>query len=289
MKKLSRREFIYQSASGLAATSALTSFGTVQAKNSFSAMAEPLGFQSWTIRDVLVKDFAGTLKLMAGMGYQRIEMCSPPGYANYGFGPLQNMKAAEMKRIMTDAGISCISCHYGFNELKENIEDRIDFALELGLTQMVIASPGLPDKATLGDYKKAAGQMNSLAESCRKSDIQLVYHNHNFEFEKLEGELIYDVLLQYLDPALVKMQFQVWVIIAGYKAADYFRKYPGRFISAHLSDWSGKAEEQVAIGKGKVDWKDFFEAGKVGGLKNFFVEMDMPVLKDSAAYLKKLS
>jgi sugar phosphate isomerase/epimerase len=130
--------------------------------------------------------------------------------------------------------------------------------------------------------------MNRMGALSKEHNIQLVYHNHNFEFEKLEGELIYDVLLQQLDPVLVKMQFQVWVIIAGYKAADYFRKYQGRFISAHLSDWSGTGEEQVAIGKGKVDWKEFFEASKVGGLKNFFVEMDMPVLKDSAAYLKKL-
>jgi hypothetical protein len=116
----------------------------------------------------------------------------------------------------------------------------------------------------------------------------MVFHNHNQEFEKLEGQLIYDALLQQLDPNLVKMQFQLWVIIAGYKAADYFRRFPGRFISAHLSDWSGVAEEQVPLGKGKVDWKDFFEASGVGGLQNFYVEMDMPVLKESAAYLKKM-
>jgi sugar phosphate isomerase/epimerase len=87
---------------------------------------------------------------------------------------------------------------------------------------------------------------------------------------------------------MVKMQFQLWVIIAGYKAADYFRKYPGRFISAHLYDWPGVGEEPVPIGKGKTDWKDFFEAGKTGGLKNVFVEMNMPLLKESASYLKKL-
>jgi sugar phosphate isomerase/epimerase len=96
------------------------------------------------------------------------------------------------------------------------------------------------------------------------------------------------VLLERLDPALVKMQFQLWVIIAGYKAADYFRKYPGRFISAHLYDWNGVGEAQAAIGKGKTDWNDFFKACKVGGVKNTFVEMQMPLLKESAEFLKSL-
>lgn len=116
----------------------------------------------------------------------------------------------------------------------------------------------------------------------------MVFHNHNTEFEKLEGQLIYDVLLERMDPALVKMQFQLWVMIAGYKAADYFRKYPGRFISAHLYDWSGMGDEQVAVGKGKTDWNDFFKAAKVGGVKNTFVEMKMPLLKESAEFLKKV-
>jgi sugar phosphate isomerase/epimerase len=172
--------------------------------------------------------------------------------------------------------------------LKDNLQARMDFANELGLTQMVVSSFGLSKEAKLDDWKRAANETNVLGEQSKKNGLQMVFHNHNQEFEKLEGQMIYDVLLNQLDPTLTKMQFQVWVVIAGYKAADYFRKHPGRFISAHLSDWSGVAEEQVSIGKGKVDWKDFFEASKAGGLKNFYVEMDMPVLKDSAAYLKRL-
>ena len=90
------------------------------------------------------------------------------------------------------------------------------------------------------------------------------------EFEKRGDELIYDVLLDQFDPDLVKMQFQVAVVNIGYNAADYFRKYPGRFISAHLSDWSKDKEEQVPIGQGVVDWQDFFKAAKIGGVKNYF-------------------
>ena len=289
MKKLTRKEFINTSAAALAGASLFAPHWLHGLSENNANGVGPIGFQSWTIRDVLVKDFPGTLKMMAGLGYQRVEMCSPPGYANAGFGPLQSLKATEMKRIMNDAGITCVSCHYGFKELKDHLQARMDFANELGLTQMVVSSFGLKKEATLDDWKRAADETNKLGEQSKKNGLQMVFHNHNQEFEKLEGQIIYDVLLNQLEPALTKMQFQVWVVIAGYKAADYFRKHPGRFISAHLSDWSGVGEEQVSIGRGKVDWKEFFEASKVGGLKNFYVEMDMPVLKESAAYLKTLT
>ena len=289
MKKLTRKEFIITSAAALAGASLFApQWLHGLAENNANGVG-PIGFQSWTIRDVLVKDFPGTLKMMAGLGYQRVEMCSPPGYANAGFGPLQSLKATEMKRIMNDAGITCVSCHYGFKELKDHLQARMDFANELGLTQMVVSSFGLKKEATLDDWKRAADETNVLGEQSKKNGLQMVFHNHNQEFEKLEGQIIYDVLLNQLEPKLTKMQFQVWVVIAGYKAADYFRKHPGRFISAHLSDWLGVAEQQVSIGKGKVNWKEFFEASKVGGLKNFYVEMDMPVLKESAAYLKRMA
>ncbi len=140
----------------------------------------------------------------------------------------------------------------------------------------------------MDDWKKAADTMNRLGEQTKAAGIQLGFHNHHGEFEKIDGTLIYDVLLERFEVDLVKLQFQVAVVNIGYKAADYFRAHPGRFISAHLADWSPAKESSVAIGEGVVDWKDFFEAGKVGGLKNAYVEMDPAVLPASAAYLKKM-
>jgi sugar phosphate isomerase/epimerase len=90
------------------------------------------------------------------------------------------------------------------------------------------------------------------------------------------------------DPDLVMMQFQTEVINLGYKAADYFKKYPGRFVSAHLSDWTADKKE-VPVGKGVIDWKEFFTAAQKGGVRNFFVEMSPETFKDSAAYIKSLS
>ena len=104
------------------------------------------------------------------------------------------------------------------------------------------------------------------------------------EFLQLDNQLIYDALMTRFDPDLVKMQFQTEVINLGYKASTYFNKYPGRFISSHLSDWTADKKEAV-LGQGVINWKEFFAAAKTGGVKNYFVEMDYPKLEPSAAYL----
>ena len=150
---------------------------------------------------------------------------------------------------------------------------------------MICSSFWLPKGATMGDWMKSVDELNEIGLKTKKAGLQMGFHNHHMEFEKLDGELIYDQLLKHFDPGLVKMQFQVAVISIGYKAADYFTKYPGRFISAHLADWSTSDNKQVAIGAGIVNWTDFYKAAEIGGVKNFFVEMDMDKFAPSAAFL----
>jgi sugar phosphate isomerase/epimerase len=154
---------------------------------------------------------------------------------------------------------------------------------------MVISTFALPKDAKMADWMRAADTANKLGEQARKAGIQLGFHNHDFEFQKLDGELIYDRLMGELDPQLVKMQFQLAVVRLGYNAADFFEKYPGRFISMHLQDWSPSLKKEVPLGQGMVDWKRVFAAAKTGGIKNYFVEMDPPALADSVPYLHKLS
>jgi sugar phosphate isomerase/epimerase len=247
----------------------------------------PLGFQTFPIREMLAKDFAGTLKMMAGQGYQLTEMCSPKGYADIGYGPLVGMKASEMRKIIEDAGLSCPSCHFGFAEFGDPLDERIEFAHELGLSQMICSSFWLPKEATLNDYLMAVDKLNSAAEKISKAGLQAGYHNHDFEFHELGGQLIYDALMKRFDPGLVKMQFQTEVINLGYKASTYFKAYPGRFISSHLSDWTAD-KKQVPVGQGVIDWKEFFAAARTGGVRNFFVEMDLDKFRDSAVYIHSL-
>lgn len=278
-----RRSFIKKTSMAAGAVFALSQLP----KELFAAAKAndmPLGFQTFPIRDILAKDFAGTLKMMAGMNYQLTEMCSPKGYATIGFGSLVDIKPAEMRKIINDAGLTCPSCHFGFGELTDTLDDRIEFAHGLGLSQMICSTFWLPKTATLNDYLFAADKLNKAAEKIKQAGMQAGFHNHEFEFATLDGQLIYDALMNRFDPDLVKMQFQTEVINLGYKAADYFNKYPGRFISSHLSDWTADKKE-VPIGQGVIDWPAFFAAAKTGGVKNFFVEMDMDKFKESAAYI----
>jgi sugar phosphate isomerase/epimerase len=289
MKKLNRREFLGRSALGIGSAVLASQIPLDLNAAKYSVPINmPIGFQVWTIRQSLVNDFPGTLRKMATLGYQSMEMCSPPGYESSGFGPLMKLKAKEMKQIINDAGLICQSSHYGMDELRKHLDERITFALESGQTQMILSSFGLPQSATLDDWMKAADELNKIGEKAKMAGIQMGFHNHHGEFQKINDTLIYDALLKQFDPGYIKMQFQVAVINIGYKAADYFRKYPGRFISAHLADWSEEKKSAVPIGQGIVDWKEFFASTETGGVKNIFVEMDEDTFKESADFLKNI-
>jgi len=193
-----------------------------------------------------------------------------------------------MRQIIDDAGLTLESTHYGMGEFRENLNERIQFAAESGQKQMILSSFGLPGKATSDDWKKAADELNKFGMETKKAGIQMGFHNHHGEFGQIDGTLIYDILMKQFDPEYVKMQFQVAVISIGYKAATYFEKYPGRFISAHLADWSAADKKEAPIGKGIVDWKEFFAKLEIGGVKNIFVEMSPDTFKDSATYIQSL-
>jgi len=289
MKKITRRSFLGKSAAGLG-SALLASHLPINlvSEPAGKTVKLPIGFQVWTIKDMLIKDFPGTLKMMYGLGYRSMEMCSPPGYESSGFGPLMKLKPREMKQIVNDAGLICESSHYTMGEFRSSLSERIDFALESGQKQMILSSFWLPKEATLDDWKKAAEELNTMGEKSKKAGIPMGFHNHHMEFAKIGDALIYDELLKVFDPEYVKMQFQVAVISIGYKAADYFKNHPGRFISAHLADWSEKTEKSVPLGQGIVDWKELFVALDKGGVKNIYVEMNLDTLKESASFLNKI-
>jgi sugar phosphate isomerase/epimerase len=263
------------------------SFGLAAAMRA-DPLGMPIGCQLFPVGKMIAQDFPGTLKQLSEIGYKTVELCSPPSYEKSGFAPLVPMKASEVKKAFHDAGLTCISCHYGFKELKENLDDRIAYAKELGLKQMVLSSFGLKPDATLADWARAAGELNKIGEKTLKAGLPMGFHNHHGEFKEIDGVLIYDKLMSELDPKLVKMQFQVGVISIGFEAATYMTKYPGRIVSLHLSDWSATEKKQVAIGKGVVDWKKLFAAAKTGGVKNYYVEMNLEAMRESYPYLHAL-
>ena len=285
MREISRRDFVKTAATCAAAAGMLsTSVFELRA----NPLGLPIGCQTWPVRESIAKDFPGTIRQLAAAGFQTIELCSPAGYAEYGFAGLAKYKGSELRKILSDAGVSCISSHFGIEELRENQERAIAWAKDVGLTQMLVASLGGPKNPTMDDVKKAADEYNKMGEKSSQAGIQQGLHNEEFELSTVDGKRTYDILLELLDPKLVKFQFQVSTISQGYDAAEYFTKYPGRFISMHVQGWSSTAKKIMPVGQDSLDWKKIFTAAQIGGVKNYFVEMNLDMMKASVPYLHNL-
>jgi len=291
MARISRREFFRKTATDTAMTSIAAVAGAMAArvaKLDASPLGLPIGSQTYPHRAMLKQDFPGLLKELAAIGVQQIELCSPFGYAEFA----GIAKGAEVKKIIADHGLSCVSCHFSMRELRQQQEVSIAWAHDVGIAQMITASLGSGNggnSPTMDDVKRAAEEYNKIAAVAAKAGVQQGLHNEGFETSTVDGKRTYDLLFGLLDPTLVKFQFQMSTISRGFDAAEYFTKYPGRFYSMHLQDWNPSTESTVAVGKGSIDWKRVFTAAKTGGVKNYFVEQSMEMTRDGVAFLKMLN
>src|SRR5467141_2697687 len=285
MPAISRREFLKYSVTH-AAAGFLSGCALLELRA--NPLGMPIGCQTWPVREMIAKDFPGTIKQLADAGFQTIELCSPVGYADYGFAGLGKYTGTELRRILGEAGVACVSSHFGIKELRDDQEGRIAWAKDAGLTQMIVPTLEGPKKPTMDDVKRAADEYNRMGERSARAGIQQGLHNEDFELTMVDGKRTYDLLLGLLDPKLVKFQFQVSTISEGYDAAEYFTKYPGRFNSMHVQGWSADAKKIVPVGQDTLDWKKIFTAAKTGGVKNYFVEMSLDMMRESVPYLRKL-
>lgn len=285
MPSISRREFCKVVAVESAALGFMSAgLVTLHA----SPLGMPIGCQTWPVREMIAKDFPDTLKQLHAAGFQSIELCSPVGYADNDFGGLAKYKGSELKQMINDAGLTCVSSHFGIDELRKNQDDRIAWAKDVGLTQMLVPSLDGPKNPTMDDVRRAADEYNKMGERAAQAGIQQGLHNENFELSKVDGKRTYDLLFELLDPKFVKFQFQVSTISEGYDAAEYFTKYPGRFVSMHVQGWDAATKKIVPVGKDSLDWHNIFRAAKTGGIKNYFVEMKLDMMKASVPYLRRL-
>jgi sugar phosphate isomerase/epimerase len=248
----------------------------------------PIGCQTYRVRKMIATDFPGTIKMLSSIGFESIELCSPKGYAKAGFAVVGQYKGDQLSRILKDSNITCHSSHFSIQELRADLPASIAWAKDVGLTQMLIPSLDGPKNPTMDDVKRAADEFNQMAGQTDKAGMVLGLHNEGFELSQVNGQRTYDVLFGLLDPKLVKFQFQCSTISDGFVAADYFTKYPGRFISMHVQDWSPATKTEVPVGQGSIDWKKTFAAAKIGGIQNYFVEMDLESMKASVPYLRNL-
>ena len=248
----------------------------------------PIGSQTYPHR-AMIRDgnFAGLLDTLKGIGVGAIELCSPFGYAE--FASLSDGK--QVRQIVADHGLKCESSHFGLRELRENQQRSIDWSHDVGITQMYVASLGATPH-TSDDVKRAADEYNRIAGVAAKAGIQQGLHNEGFETSIVDGRRTYEMLLEWLDPELVKFQFQMSTIARGFVAAEYFTKYPGRFISMHIQDVDPSTTPdrivQAAVGQGTIDWPATFRAARAGGVKSYYVEQTMELTRASVAALQRM-
>ena len=298
MTMMSRREFMERAAIGSGVAGLLAASAAKVAAN---PLGLPIGSQVYPLRSML-KDFPAFAKKISEVGVTRLELCSPIGYGA-DFSALANGK--EVRRIMADHGLKAESSHFTMGELRHSQQKSIEWAKEIGITQMFTATLGEGNggnNPTLDQVKKAGDEYNQIAAVAAEAGMQQGLHNEGFELSMVEGKLTYDRLFDLLDPKLVKFQFQMSTITAGLVGAGYFLKYPGRFNSMHLQDVDmnapapapssagrrGGRYPQVAVGQGSIDWVKTFTAATVGGVKNYFVEQTWELTQQSVAYLKTL-
>ena len=247
-----------------------------------------IGIQLYTIREKLKEDFDGTMKKIAKIGFNSIETAGYSEGEFYGFSPKDFLKYSS------DLGLKALSSHADVQW--NTIDQMIEHTLEAGMEYLVKPWLSSDQRKNIDDYKKLADEFNKIGEKCKKSGLRFAYHNHAFEFENIDGQIPYDVLLENTEAEFLTMQLDTyWMIYGGYQPLDYFKKYPGRFELLHIKDMDDtEKRESTEIGKGIIDFPEIFSAHKKSGMKYFFLEQEafkmdaFDSLSLSYAYLRTL-
>lgn len=276
---ITRRNFLAGAALGAGAVG-LSSVAFARRKQKL----DKFGLQLYTVRNQMAKDLPGTLAQVAAAGYKEVEFA---GYFN--------RSPKEIKELIDKNGLSAPSTHVALSEIEKSLDKTIEAAKIIGHRYIVCPFLMPNERKTIDDYKKHAATFNRAAEQCQKSGLKFAYHNHDFEFIKLDGQTPYDVLLAATDPKLVKMEMDLyWTVKAGQDPLAYFAKHPGRFELVHVKDLADTPQKGFAeVGRGTIDFKKIFAHSKQAGIKHYFVEQDQSAaplesIKISADYLKKL-
>ncbi|PCJ98345.1 MAG: hypothetical protein COA50_02250 [Flavobacteriaceae bacterium] len=254
-----RRNFMLKSAMFSAGAILLPSYSFASSKQ------RNLGVQLYTFRDEMAKDAVGTLKQIAKIGIKKIETARSSKGHYYGLAP------QEMKNVCDDLGMSLVSGHI---HLDENWKQTMDEAAASG-QEYLICSTMPSNGQTVDNYKSVADAFNVAGEDCKKMGLKFGYHNHEYEFESEDGQVLYDVLMDNTQADLVHMELDLgWVIVAGKDPIDYFKKYEGRFPLWHLKDMDMIEKQSTEFGKGGLDIALMLENQALSGVKHIFIEQE---------------
>ena len=320
----SRRKFLRRAAAALAAGS-IASPLLAGHEPAMGRKLRKIGIQLFSIPRLAEKDFAGTMKMVADIGYKEVELYGPYlfspeeekrgwasvaaelGFSGSGF---FGLTVKEMKSIMKDNGLSVPSLHTGLATLKDlkALDQLAEAAHTLGARYVVLLSAATqPD---LDGYRKQADEFNNIGAEAAKRKIRFAYHNHGNGLRPIEGKTPFDLIVESTDPKNVFFQMDIfWMTAGGVDAADYLDRYPGRFRLIHIKDMSedvrfsgdgGDPSQWMALfpyltnaGSGVLDLEDILSFALRSGVEHFIVERDLAPdpegdLSKSIGYLKNL-
>ena len=279
----SRRSFIKQAGIAAAGIAILPNFYCKP-----EAASKTVGLQLYSLREQLPKDLKGVIGKVAKAGYKEVE--------TYGYtadGGYWGMDAKAFKALLDENGLKAPSGHFGFEDFittgnLDILKPLIEGAKALNMDYFTCPYLGEPLRTGLDDFKKIAGRLNEAADLCKKSNIQLAYHNHNFEFVKYGDTTGYDILLQETDKEAVKFEMDLyWVVRSGNDPLALFKKHPGRFPMWHVKDMD-KANNAIntEVGSGTIDFKGIYKHASEAGLQHLIVEQEN-FSKDPFASIKQ--
>ena len=251
----------------------------------------PIGLQLYSVRNLLPKDFEGTLHQLAAAGYKEVEAA---GYFD--------KTAADFGNALQKAGLKCVSTHHQLVQLKSQFNQLIEYGQALGLEYIICSWAGVHRDPTrtgdlnLDDWRYVADQFNEIGQKVKGAGMTFGYHNHTVEFGKENGIVYFDELLKRTDPKVVVFEMDCgWVVAGGHNPVEYLSKYPERFPLLHVKDMVKGSDgkwRNVVMGKGTIDYKPIFRAAT--GLKHYFIEQEefegdpMTELREDADFMKKL-
>lgn len=282
---MKRREWLRAATGGLAGglavglaplTGAAARSGPAPASRIPRSTYGPIGLQLYTVRDLMADDVAGTLRSVAELGYEEVELAG-----------LHGLRPGTMRRLLDDAGLAAPSAHVGLNVLRDDLDRALDDASATGTRSLVV--PWLdPSERTADGYRRIADDLNRAGARARARGHAVGYHNHDFEMERLgapdggrreasgERPRGWDILLEETAPDLVEMQMDVfWAVHGGVDPVAYLEAHPGRFTSLHAKDRTADGG-MVAVGDGAIDWAAVLTTALENGLEHVFVEHDEP-------------
>ena len=290
--KYTRKDFLKTATFSLAVTAATGKLLGANPASAFGNSGEikKFGLQLWTVKDEMAKDPKGVLKQVAAMGYKQVESFEGE------MGMFWGMKNTEFKKLMDDLGMEIISSHCNIDK---DFDRKAHEAAEIGMKYLI--DPWFGPQKSIDLFKKEADKFNEKGATCKRAGLRFAYHNHDYPFVPIDGQLPMDVMLQYSDPRMVDFEMDIyWVVTAGEDPIKWFQKYPNRFRLGHIKDRKkdtplSNTDASCVAGQGDIDYIKILKVGKRNGLQYYIIEQEhfdgitpLEAAKANADYLKTI-